>query len=121
MAISLEKRRAVWKEAKPAGQSTTSKRDPYGLEIIWGYHGDNMRGGWAVDHIIPEALGGSDHINNLQALDFAKNQQLGDSLVKKTRYGDMKPVVANSIKSGVFINGKKCTLQQLKTEYGMIK
>ena len=46
-------------------------RDSYGKKGLYG---------WEIDHIYPEALGGSDDLSNLQVLQWKNNRNKGDSL-----------------------------------------
>ena len=121
MSFSKETIDNVWSEAESAAtlSSATYKKDPYRNMIERNRYGENASAGWAIDHIIPESYGGSDHISNLQAMNFQKNQELGDRLNKKTRYGLMSPV-GTGISEGVFIGGKKRSLDYLR-KAGMIK
>ena len=48
--------------------------------MYWYSYGEHTEMGWEIDHIIPKAKGGTDHINNLQALNTKVNRQKGDSL-----------------------------------------
>ncbi len=35
--------------------------------------------GWEIDHIFPKSKGGTDHINNLQPLQWENNRKKGDT------------------------------------------
>jgi 5-methylcytosine-specific restriction endonuclease McrA len=43
-------------------------------------HGVQQQYGWEIDHIYPEALGGSDRLDNLQPLQWKNNRNKRDSL-----------------------------------------
>ena len=113
MAFSEQAKQAVWL-ATPGANPADQKQDPYGNTIVWGNHGQAVPGSWEIDHIIPVAHGGSNHINNLQAMHFLQNQYLGSTLTKETRYGSMRPM-SGSINAGVFIGPNFYSLQQLKS------
>jgi len=49
-------------------------------------YGKDTEMGWQIDHIKPQARGGSDDIINLQALKTKVNREKGDTLVKKSRH-----------------------------------
>ena len=78
----------VWKLAKPIrGKDPAEYRqDPYGTTLRRSSYGKNSKMGWGIDHIKPKARGGSDAVQNLQALQTKKNLEKGDSLVKKSRH-----------------------------------
>lgn len=43
--------------------------------------------GWEIDHIIPVSKGGTDDINNLQALQWENNEAKGDGpLIRKITF-----------------------------------
>ena len=47
-----------------------------GKQLSWSNYGQRgRRGAWAVDHSIPPANGGSDHLNNLYATCYACNEE----------------------------------------------
>ncbi len=78
----------VWNKAKPIQDKSKDlyRKDPYGNTMYRKSHGKSSPMGWDVDHIKPESRGGSDKINNLQALNFSINRSKGASLVKKSRH-----------------------------------
>ncbi len=86
----------VWSKAWKLrhASSDTHRVDPYGNIIIRDIYGSFEPGGWTIDHIIPQANGGSDYIRNLQALDSKLNSKLGglqnrdNAEPKKTRFDD---------------------------------
>ena len=77
----------VWANAKPmrGKNPDTVRQDPYGNEIHRSDYGETSKYGWEIDHIIPEARGGSNSPRNLQALQTRVNRKKGDSLVKRSR------------------------------------
>ncbi len=54
------------------------RADKYGALIRYGDYGKQTEYGWNIDHIRPVAYGGSDHINNLQPLQWQNNAKKGD-------------------------------------------
>ena len=50
--------------------NTVIHRDQYGNA--------GHKGSWDIDHIKPQSKGGSDHINNLQALNSHDNRAYGN-------------------------------------------
>lgn len=81
--FSFETRLAVWNKASHApGKSPEAYRlDACGALIEWSKYGDTTPNGtgWEIDHIYPAALGGSDILSNLQALQWENNRKKGDS------------------------------------------
>ncbi|XOV85293.1 MAG: HNH endonuclease [bacterium] len=77
----------VWSTAKTVRGEHPDKvrQDPYGNRIARNQYGSQGLRGWEIDHIKPEARGGSDHLRNLQAMQSKKNRELGDSLKKRSR------------------------------------
>lgn len=78
----------VWRKAKKVRGKDPGKirQDPYGNPIQRGLYGNDSSQGWEIDHIKPTNRGGSDHLRNLQAMQTAKNRELGDTLQKRSRH-----------------------------------
>ena len=78
----------VWEKAKPMRSKDPDvyRQDPYGNEMYKPSYGKDSEKGWEIDHIKPESQGGSDHLRNLQAMNTAKNRELGDSTRKRSRH-----------------------------------
>ena len=81
-------KQAVWNLAKPIRgcDSSKTRQDPYGNKISFNSYGKNTPQGWHIDHIKPQAKGGSDCVRNLQALQTKINITKADSLVKRDRH-----------------------------------
>ncbi|MGI9345871.1 MAG: HNH endonuclease, partial [Gammaproteobacteria bacterium] len=64
------KEEIVWLLAKeiPNKDPDQIREDAYGNEIHCDQYRKQTEYGWEVGHIKPRALGGSDHIRNLQAV-----------------------------------------------------
>lgn len=78
----------AWESAKKLRGEDPDKyrQDPYGNKMYKDSYGRNSAMGWEVDHIKPEAKGGSDAARNLQALNTGVNRSKQDSLQKKSRH-----------------------------------
>jgi 5-methylcytosine-specific restriction endonuclease McrA len=78
----------AWESAKKLRGEDPDKyrQDPYGNKMYKNSYGRNSAMGWEVDHIKPEAKGGSDASRNLQALNTGVNRSKQDSLQKKSRH-----------------------------------
>jgi hypothetical protein len=79
----------VWNLAKPIPGRDCNyvRQDPYGKVIKKNAYGQPYKdGSWDIDHIRPKSRGGSNNINNLQALSSSINRGKGNSLIKKSRH-----------------------------------
>ena len=75
----------MWEKAMPIPGMDPAKfrKDAYGNTLSYDQYGMNCDMGWDIDHIEPASRGGSDDIQNLQALKTSVNRQKGDRLVRK--------------------------------------
>lgn len=62
------------------------RRDPYNNVMYKYSYGKASNMGWEIDHIRPVSRGGSDSVNNLQALNTSVNRSKGASLIKRSRH-----------------------------------
>jgi hypothetical protein len=62
---------AVWKRAVPSPDHPPLRVDPYGA-LIWreGYGNTSSKFGWEIAYRTPPARGGTDSVDNLQALQW---------------------------------------------------
>ena len=78
----------VWEHAKliRGKDPNLYRQDPYKNIMYKESYGKDSAMGWQIDHIKPQARGGSHDIVNLQALNTTINKSKSDSLVKKSRH-----------------------------------
>jgi len=69
----------VWNKAEKIRGKDSDKyrKDKYGNEIFYGSYGKNTEKGWQIDHSKPRCKGGTDHLNNLQAMQTKANRDKG--------------------------------------------
>ena len=56
-----------------------ARTDVCGVRIHRDEYGQETTHGWEIDHIVPVAKGGTDSLNNLQALHWSENRKKGDT------------------------------------------
>ena len=89
MATEKQKRDAWSKADKIRGKNPNLYRqDKYGNVLFWPSYGLDTTMGWEVDHSKPKSKGGTDHPNNLQALQTEENRLKGDEYP----YRGQKPI-----------------------------
>jgi hypothetical protein len=55
------------------------RQDTFGTWMQRSEYGKTSDFGWEIDHMIPVAKGGGDHINNLQPLHWRNNRRKADN------------------------------------------
>jgi hypothetical protein len=76
-----QKRLAAWNRARAVSNNDPSvfRKDIFGNWIRWDDYGDRQaKYGWEVDHIVPLSKGGSDSLDNVQALHWQANLAKSD-------------------------------------------
>lgn len=76
-----DKINSVWEKAtKVDGQDSTKYRqDIAGAWIQRDMYGKEESFGWEIDHMFPQSLGGTDHLSNLQPLQWENNRTKADN------------------------------------------
>ena len=84
MARLPKNKELVWKKAKVIENKDPNmwRIDPCGAYINWREFNKKTKYAWNVDHILPKAKGGSDHIFNLCAMHWKNNQNKADDFPK---------------------------------------
>ena len=83
--FSEEMKLTVWNKAKtiPNFDSAKYRQDPCGAWMCFSDYGNTESDyGWEIDHIFPEAKGGTDHIDNLCAMNWKNNRSKDDDFPK---------------------------------------
>jgi hypothetical protein len=71
----------VWLKGEiiPGYKPTEWRKDRCGTIMHFSRHGDtNSSYGWEIDHIIPQSIGGTDDLSNLQPLQWQNNRKKGN-------------------------------------------
>lgn len=82
-AWTEQEKLSVWQKGRliPNHPGTQWRWDVCGKVMQWSHHGNrNSDTGWEIDHINPVTNNGTDHINNLQPLNWKINSTKGDNL-----------------------------------------
>ena len=79
--FSDDKIQTVWENAQVVEGSDpiTWRQDPCGAFIDRDEYRNKTQYGWEIDHIFPEAKGGTDRVENLCAMHWRNNESKADS------------------------------------------
>jgi len=82
----------LWDKCKkiPNRDPAVYRLDPGNKIIKYGDHGKHSNYAWQIDHIIPKAKNGADHIENLQALHWLTNQSIHENIRDKPGFNVRK-------------------------------
>jgi hypothetical protein len=81
MQFCEEMKAKVWSKAKivKGKDPAQIRKDKFGNDIHYNKYGNiNSENGWEIDHSKPKAKKGTDHINNLQPLQWNENRLKSD-------------------------------------------
>ena len=69
----------VWEKGDviPGKNPDLYRQDKYGNRMYKPSYGKYSEQGWNIDHSKPQALGGTDHLNNLQPMNSRANYSKG--------------------------------------------
>lgn len=70
----------VWNKARiePGYNPNIWRKDFAGAWIRYDYYGKTIEYGWEIDHLRPLIIGGTDSLNNLNAIHWRNNRRKGD-------------------------------------------
>jgi len=94
---------AVWDRAEMSREHAPLRRDVFGA-LVWreGYGNTNCKLGWEIDHIQPVEQGGTDRLENLQALQWENNRRK-DELIRTQQNEPVRTMRIVSQPAGVSI------------------
>lgn len=69
----------VWEKGDPIKGKNPDlyRKDKFGNQMYKPSYGKFSEQGWNIDHSKPQALGGTDHLNNLQPINSRTNSSKG--------------------------------------------
>jgi hypothetical protein len=112
-----DKIKAVWQNAKTVENYDASKyrQDVCGAWMAWDSYGKETSFGWEVDHALPVAKDGTDHSDNLRAMNWQNNRSKADD------FPDYKTAVTadgeKNVSSVKQLTINDATLKRLKELY----
>lgn len=76
---STERLDQIWEKGETISGADPNlyREDKYGNKMYKHSYGKTSPMGWNVDHSKPQALGGTDHLNNLQPMNSRANSSKG--------------------------------------------
>ena len=79
--FSILTRASVWSKGTiiQGWDAAVWRYDAYGAVMKYDKYGVCGEHGWEIDHILPQARGGSDDLSNLQPLFWENNRAKGDT------------------------------------------
>lgn len=79
--VSKTKKEEVWNKSTTVHGKCSSKyrQDKFGTVMYKSSYGKNTPNGWEIDHSKPVSKGGTNHINNLQAMNTRNNRAKSDA------------------------------------------
>lgn len=83
-----ERKLVAWGRAMIVAGRTDVRIDCDGRFMSWIEYGKLTTYGWEIDHIIPVAAGGSDHVSNLRARHWLGNRSAGGHIGNALRQVD---------------------------------
>jgi len=79
MSYSKDRLNQVWDKGTPIRGKNPDlyREDKFGNIMFKPSYGNPSKMGWEIDHSKPQKLGGTDHLNNLQPMNWEANREKG--------------------------------------------